>query len=306
MWHEARKIEKRIRGIMIDYRRRAERRTAFYERMREDPHQLLQLHGKKCKLYIDSRLDKPMEESQLFDARSHLDYLPEKINTLPGDSADDDKEYDFNYERYRTLVQIEATGVTEEAYLKQLAIEEWYGKKQAEKHKAEKEALAKKKASIGYKYEGSAVLSEDSDKSEDESDISDIDISVNIHDLSEEQKTSMDSLATQFGIADQYYCRQLLKEKKEFDFAKQLEEEEEERSKLSGRRGKRARRTLREKQKATRTTSPPSPPRHGHTRSSSSRSPSPDNPGKIEYITEFGGASNSQAEKPKIASSRSV
>ena len=31
--------------------------------------------------------------------------------------------------------------VTEEAYLKQLAIEEWYGKKQAEKAKAEKEEL---------------------------------------------------------------------------------------------------------------------------------------------------------------------
>ena len=51
------------------------------------------------------------------------------------------------------------------------------------------------------------MLSEDSDKSDDESDLSDIDISVNIHDLSEEQKTSMDSLATQFGIAEQYYCR---------------------------------------------------------------------------------------------------
>ena len=31
--------------------------------------------------------------------------------------------------------------VTEEAYLKQLAIEEWYGKKQAEKAKTEKEEM---------------------------------------------------------------------------------------------------------------------------------------------------------------------
>ena len=68
---------------------------------------------------------------------------------------------------------------------------------------------AKKKASIGYKYEDSSVLSDDSDKSDDDddSDLSDIDISVNVIELSEEQRTSLDSLATQFGVADRYYCR---------------------------------------------------------------------------------------------------
>ena len=33
MWHEARKQEKKLRGMMVDYRKRAERRRAFYERM---------------------------------------------------------------------------------------------------------------------------------------------------------------------------------------------------------------------------------------------------------------------------------
>lgn len=33
MWHEARKQERMIRGLIVDYRRRAERRKDFYEKI---------------------------------------------------------------------------------------------------------------------------------------------------------------------------------------------------------------------------------------------------------------------------------
>lgn len=33
MWHEARRQEKMIRGMIVDYRRRAERRKDFYEKI---------------------------------------------------------------------------------------------------------------------------------------------------------------------------------------------------------------------------------------------------------------------------------
>ena len=33
MWHEARKQEKKLRGMMVDYKKRAERRRQYYERM---------------------------------------------------------------------------------------------------------------------------------------------------------------------------------------------------------------------------------------------------------------------------------
>lgn len=33
MWHEARKHEKKIRGIMVDHKRRAERRKMFYDKI---------------------------------------------------------------------------------------------------------------------------------------------------------------------------------------------------------------------------------------------------------------------------------
>lgn len=33
MWHEARKQEKKIRGMLVDYRKRADRRKEFYEKI---------------------------------------------------------------------------------------------------------------------------------------------------------------------------------------------------------------------------------------------------------------------------------
>lgn len=74
MWHEARKQEKKIRGMIVDYRKRADRRKEFYERIvscltwlvtfvdtvafvtfqRADPTQFLQLHGRKCKINLES------------------------------------------------------------------------------------------------------------------------------------------------------------------------------------------------------------------------------------------------------------
>lgn len=33
MWHEARKQEKKIRGMIVDYRKRADRRKEFYEKI---------------------------------------------------------------------------------------------------------------------------------------------------------------------------------------------------------------------------------------------------------------------------------
>ncbi|TMW48936.1 hypothetical protein DOY81_006001 [Sarcophaga bullata] len=53
MWHEARKQERRIRGLIVDYRRRAERRQDFYEKIATDPTQFIQVHGRRCKIHLD-------------------------------------------------------------------------------------------------------------------------------------------------------------------------------------------------------------------------------------------------------------
>lgn len=33
MWHEARKHERKLRGMMVDYKKRAERRREYYEKI---------------------------------------------------------------------------------------------------------------------------------------------------------------------------------------------------------------------------------------------------------------------------------
>lgn len=39
MWHEARKHERKLRGMMVDYKKRAERRREYYEKIVSAPAQ---------------------------------------------------------------------------------------------------------------------------------------------------------------------------------------------------------------------------------------------------------------------------
>uniref|UniRef100_A0A182Y6K3 DRY_EERY domain-containing protein n=1 Tax=Anopheles stephensi TaxID=30069 RepID=A0A182Y6K3_ANOST len=76
MWHEARKQEKKIRGMLVDYRKRAERRQDFYERIKADPTQFLQVHGRKCKIHLDASVataaENPAIMQVIFNAQGAL------------------------------------------------------------------------------------------------------------------------------------------------------------------------------------------------------------------------------------------
>ncbi len=39
--------------MMVDHRRRAERRRDYYEKTKGDPAQFLQIHGRQAKIHID-------------------------------------------------------------------------------------------------------------------------------------------------------------------------------------------------------------------------------------------------------------
>lgn len=41
MWHEARKQERKIRGMLVDYRKRAERRQDFYEKIVSENYKII-------------------------------------------------------------------------------------------------------------------------------------------------------------------------------------------------------------------------------------------------------------------------
>jgi len=96
MWAEARKHEKKIRGIVIDLRKRAERRRAHYDAIKEDPVSFLRIHGNKFRVHVNANLceaagsammewnknvvdnDDEPDHIDRFDVRAHLDQIPEK------------------------------------------------------------------------------------------------------------------------------------------------------------------------------------------------------------------------------------
>ena len=43
MWHEARKQEKAVRKAIVDIRKRAERRTDYYEKIKQEPTKFMQV-----------------------------------------------------------------------------------------------------------------------------------------------------------------------------------------------------------------------------------------------------------------------
>src|SRR3569623_1011770 len=91
MWHEARKQEKVIRNQMVDSVKRNERRRNFYESIRKDPEEFMQIHGRKSPIHMDHVLARNANSSNTlrkwqgdpnilidrFDVRAHLDYIPE-------------------------------------------------------------------------------------------------------------------------------------------------------------------------------------------------------------------------------------
>ncbi|XP_055608635.1 CLK4-associating serine/arginine rich protein-like isoform X1 [Uranotaenia lowii] len=184
MWHEARKQEKKIRGMLVDYRKRAERRQNFYERIKADPTQFLQVHSRKCKIHLDQSVAAAAENPAImmpwqgqkdnlidrFDVRAHLDYIPpapcvpkpDQTTTTTGTEDDlvDVEERAMNYERYRVLAQNEFLGISEEKFLHQLYLEEQYGVSAQVEAEQKAASSSKKKAAgagvaIGYTYEDS-------------------------------------------------------------------------------------------------------------------------------------------------------
>ncbi|KAI8343357.1 alternative splicing regulator-domain-containing protein [Chlamydoabsidia padenii] len=121
MWQEAKANDKKIKEVMADHKKRAERRRAYYNSKIGDPRQLLRIIGSNVKLYPNGeqyyfhenmnnlmpwqgdttiRIDR-------FDGRSLLDFIPP--STLGHTGTIDDEDFDdreeLNFERYRDLVE---------------------------------------------------------------------------------------------------------------------------------------------------------------------------------------------------------
>lgn len=228
MWHEARKQEKKIRGIMVDYKRRAERRREYYEKIKQDPAQFLQVHGRPAKIHLDPAVSMAADSPATmmpwqgdtdnlidrFDVRAHLDIIPYSSSSedLKPSSEELSEERQINYERYRTLVQNDFLAINEDKFLHQIFLEERFGPV-LKPNEDEKKKLSDKKAAIGYIYEDSTIEpplaqlgTDDKSSSEDEKDddLSDIDldVAVDVTELTREQCAEMNEQSLKYGMVD--------------------------------------------------------------------------------------------------------
>ncbi|KAK0085030.1 hypothetical protein PV325_005923 [Microctonus aethiopoides] len=333
MWHEARKQEKKIRGMLVDYRRRAERRRDYYEKIKSDPTQFLQLHGRPCKIHLDAAIaaagDSPANmmpwqghDDNLidrFDVRAHLDWIPEPPNTIDVDIALTSEDRHINYERYRIIVQNEFLGVSEEKFLHQIHLEEQFGSSTKPDSIKDKKKSSNN-AAIGYNYETEEPIPETvksdinsaEEKPDDEDSDVDLDICVDVSQIEPSQAHEMNQVAQKYGLLGADYFSFLTQDFEEAETLRQARKQEEEKAMYSGRRSRRERRAFREKKMIGRVMSPPSyaaresPEYNPYRKSSSksrSRSTSPVNTGQITYITSFGGEEDAHGSTSQVTSS---
>jgi len=120
MWHSCRQNEKMITGMMHSFRKRAERRKAYFAKRQGDPLQTVQLSGTSVKLYKDpvQYYSAENEENLMpwqgqhdnkidrFDARSMLDIIFEYDPKTLAPPTDEERELEslLNYERYRCII----------------------------------------------------------------------------------------------------------------------------------------------------------------------------------------------------------
>ncbi|KER23430.1 hypothetical protein T265_08700 [Opisthorchis viverrini] len=283
MWQEARRQEKHIRTLMVDYKRRAERRRDYYERIKQDPIKFLRVYGRPSKLHLDSEIVKAAENPNnmmpwvgdpsilidRFDARANLENWENPSSEELKDAVicrltpvERIEERLCMYERYRCLIHNDYAGVTEAMALKQIEMDEKYGdleKKRKEEEEANKKVL-EPKAAIGFTYEDSTVPTstgppsasvvpvpgESDSDGEADSDM-DIDVELDLATLGVEGRRQLAKSASLFGLHSTDFVRLLDADQQletELRLAKALEEEK---LQLAGRKSRRARRILKER-----------------------------------------------------------
>lgn len=265
-----------------------------------------------------------------FDVRAHLDYIPPQKAKEEAEPELTTEERQINYERYRVLAQNEFLGISEEKFLHQLVMEEQFG---THAHQLESEKSKKKhssaNAAIGFNYDVNEAATvpfiqtissieaassgnrfeEFSKDYSDDSEIDDMDGFIDVTKMGTIQANELNNCSLRYGMLSNDFFSFLTKDEDEKQSLRALKEQEADKVVGTGRKSRRERRSQREKRILGNRLSPPSYAakeekpsiiEEDKSSSSSSRSPSPENAGKITYITSFGGEDELQPH-PKIS-----
>ncbi|KAG2201322.1 hypothetical protein INT47_001410 [Mucor saturninus] len=216
MWQEAKANDKRItntnnkkiKELMVDHRKRAERRRAYYESRLGDPQQLIRVIGVSSKVYPDAEQfyyhenpDNLQYAMASFDGRSLLDFVPE-TSTRRGfsDITKEEREMadELNFERYHDLIEAERLNVSEADRLAEVD-EEWT--KLLDRHQA-KLALLNTKEHIHVFYIFNCLYLQ-------------VDILQYVDELTDKDKQVLNEMSGKYGIRS--YARLLRVAKKDRD-----------------------------------------------------------------------------------------
>ncbi|CEJ04107.1 hypothetical protein RMCBS344292_18075 [Rhizopus microsporus] len=260
MWQEAKANDRRVKELMANHKRRAERRRAYHESRLGDPQQLLRVIGSSLKLYPDAEqfyyhenpenlmpwLGNPDIKIDRFDGRSLLDSVPEPVQGLKEDNEDTDE---LNFERYRDLIEAERLNINEADQLAQVE-EEWtklldrHQAKLALIDKSSKESKTRSNA-IGFDY-GTTKVIEDDTKQQETLLIYEPDLLEHVDDLTEKDKEKLNAMSSKYGVKS--YARLLRVAKKDRDAElKALKKKQDERKPKdpSAKKGRRKRKRRR-------------------------------------------------------------
>lgn len=197
------------------------------------------------------------------------------------------------------LIYWSLTGISEEKYLNQLHLEEQFG---ASATQMEQEKTRKKSGgvAIGYTYgdDGGAdnymapavpsIQPSGNESNDSDSDI-DVDVAIDISKIDTNQAHEMNNCGMQYGMVSNDFFSYLTKDADEAEALRIAREEEQEKIMLCGRKSRRERRAQRERRVIGRPISPPSyaakeepeAENDDEKNDSDSRSPSPENSGKV-------------------------
>ncbi|XP_019851575.1 PREDICTED: CLK4-associating serine/arginine rich protein-like isoform X1 [Amphimedon queenslandica] len=277
MWHEARKQEKKIREVMVDFQRRAERRREHYDKLKADPTSYLRIIGSKCRLHIDptggERYSSTMipwqgDEDNLisrYDVRIHMDIIPD-YSKLPEIELSGEEKYEetkINYERYRSVIINEFNNVPESEVLSKIDVDELYSDVKRAKKGNKKQS--KNKSAISYDYDSQQQMASDANKKKrmiedddkDSNDETEDEMDFDIDTFSSGQIDKLNVLALDYKVSQGYFSRSVRSEKNLLMERKQAKMAELEKSNLTGKKARKERRLFKEMSLRTRMPSPP-------------------------------------------------
>lgn len=324
MWQEARKHERRVKNIIVDYKKRAERRHDFYQRVRADPNQFLRINGSKCRILLDDQectalIPWQAQSDNLidrFDVRTHLETVPKYVKDESADQEESLEERQLNYERYRVLVQNEFLGISEEKFLHQLTLEEQFGTHLNHVNDTKHKKPTSGGAAIGFQYDDSGATSkgdgttvtptvEDDPTPDSSEDELDIDLTLDTNKITNEQAHELNSYGSRYGMPGNDFYSFLTKDIFEAEAAKLAQEDDQEKLLFGGRKSRRERRAHRERKMNIRLYDSENKPSYAKVeeaedkaKESDSGSSSGPETEKITYITSFGCEDESNNKKP--------